>query len=309
MRAPDRDTRDLPPARLGRRRRRENLTRETGAAPRGPRARGASQTASDATRRAMPGAVEPAEADAAAAAAAVTVGRRRPTTASERRRMYRDLAVSLRCGLRDAAAGFSFLRLRGLRAILRALRSAADDADAGLFRDSQSIRDLKGPTSLSRLAVVAALLPLPSLFFSISRHSLVPMCVCSGPGAVRAQPAQGGGARGARGADGGAGAGHGARRRQAQEPRHRLRGRARAQGARRLLPPLPGLRLRRAPLQCRQGTATASRSSVHLTSAFCFPPFFPKFGVLRLESELFVQQCNAMSDDVLLLCPTACIYR
>lgn len=71
--------------------------------------------------------------------------------------MYRDLALSLRCGLRDAAAGFSFLRLRGLRALLRALRSAAD-ADAGLFRDSQSIRDLQGrPTSRSRLAVVAAL--------------------------------------------------------------------------------------------------------------------------------------------------------
>ncbi|CAN6324799.1 unnamed protein product [Urochloa humidicola] len=71
---------------------------------------------------------------------------RRPATASERRRMYRDLALSLRCGLRDAAAGFSFLRLRGLRALLRALRSAAAAADAdglGLFRDSQAIRDLQ----------------------------------------------------------------------------------------------------------------------------------------------------------------------
>ncbi|CAL4940227.1 unnamed protein product [Urochloa decumbens] len=69
---------------------------------------------------------------------------RRPATASERRRMYRDLALSLRCGLRDAAAGFSFLRLRGLRALLRALRSAAADADGpGLFRDSQAIRDLQ----------------------------------------------------------------------------------------------------------------------------------------------------------------------
>ncbi|WVZ57413.1 hypothetical protein U9M48_007800 [Paspalum notatum var. saurae] len=72
-------------------------------------------------------------------------GRRRPT-AAERRRMYRDLALALRCGLRDAAAGFSFLRLRGLRALLRALSSyAAFDADAGtgLFRDSQAIRDLQ----------------------------------------------------------------------------------------------------------------------------------------------------------------------
>ncbi|GJM91256.1 hypothetical protein PR202_ga07615 [Eleusine coracana subsp. coracana] len=66
----------------------------------------------------------------------------RQPTASERRRMYRDLALSLRRGLRDAAAGFSFLRLRGLRALLRALRSAAD-ADPRLFRDSQAIRDLQ----------------------------------------------------------------------------------------------------------------------------------------------------------------------
>ncbi|KAG2550994.1 uncharacterized protein LOC120651923 [Panicum virgatum] len=73
--------------------------------------------------------------------AEATTGRRRPTTASERRRMYRDLALALRCGLRDAAAGLSFLRLRGLRALLRALR--ATDADLGLFRDSQAIRDLQ----------------------------------------------------------------------------------------------------------------------------------------------------------------------
>jgi hypothetical protein len=112
-----------------------------------------------ATGGAMPGAMEPAEADAAAAAAA---GRR--LTASERRRMYRDLALSLRCGLRDAAAGFSFLRLRGLRALLRALRSTSDaDADAGLFRDSQSIRDLQGshPRRV-HLSSSTRLCPLPS---------------------------------------------------------------------------------------------------------------------------------------------------
>ncbi|KAL6641324.1 hypothetical protein ACP70R_019505 [Stipagrostis hirtigluma subsp. patula] len=76
--------------------------------------------------------------------AAEEAGRRQPT-ASERRRMYRDLALALRCGLRDAAAGFSFLRLRGLRALLRALHSSAADAGAGasLFRDSQSLRDLQ----------------------------------------------------------------------------------------------------------------------------------------------------------------------
>uniref|UniRef100_A0A0D9XLM5 Uncharacterized protein n=1 Tax=Leersia perrieri TaxID=77586 RepID=A0A0D9XLM5_9ORYZ len=70
--------------------------------------------------------------------------RARPPTASERRRMYRDMALSLRCGLRDASAGFSFLRLRGLRALLRSLRSAADaDASTRLFRQSQALRDLQ----------------------------------------------------------------------------------------------------------------------------------------------------------------------
>jgi hypothetical protein len=64
--------------------------------------------------------------------------------------MYRDLAQSLRCGLRDASAGFSFLRLRGLRALLRALRSAAAaDADARLFRHSQALRDLQGERHIS----------------------------------------------------------------------------------------------------------------------------------------------------------------
>ncbi|CAD6211683.1 unnamed protein product [Miscanthus lutarioriparius] len=103
----------------------------------------------------MPGAVESAEADAAAAAAAAAAVRHRRPTAAERRRMYRDLALSLRCGLRDAAAGFSFLRLRGLRALLRALRSVADaGADAGPFRDSQSIRDLQGKVPTSSLIPV-----------------------------------------------------------------------------------------------------------------------------------------------------------
>lgn len=184
---------------------------------------------------------------------------RRPTE-SERRRMYRDLALSLRCGLRDAAAGFSFLRLRGLRALLRALRS--DDADLGLFRDSQAIRDLQGLhdhiTSRTPSFVTGSLpllsLRLDSLAFSFLTKSVMPAtAMCSGPGAVRAQPAQ---ADRRRGGDGGAGAGHGARRRQDQEPRHGLGGRARAQGAPGLLPPLPGLRRRGAPLQCRQGTAS-----------------------------------------------------
>jgi hypothetical protein len=90
----------------------------------------------------------------------------RQPTASERRRMYRDLALSLRCGLRDAAAGFSFLRLRGLRAILRALRSAADADDARLFRDTQAIRDLQGDVFHCRVSfffLIDSVSPLPPL--------------------------------------------------------------------------------------------------------------------------------------------------
>lgn len=64
-----------------------------------------------------------------------------------RRRLYREVTLALRSGLRDAKADFSFLRARGLRSLLGFLRStasAADDARLLLFRHSQSIPDLQG---------------------------------------------------------------------------------------------------------------------------------------------------------------------
>jgi len=64
--------------------------------------------------------------------------------------MYRDLVLSLRCGLRDAAVGFSFLRLRGLRALLRALRSVAD-AGALLHQNRSEDMDLMG--SMGHLSI------------------------------------------------------------------------------------------------------------------------------------------------------------
>ncbi|EAZ16709.1 hypothetical protein OsJ_32185 [Oryza sativa Japonica Group] len=85
----------------------------------------------------MPGA---AAGDEAAAAA----GGRRPK-ASERRRMYRDLAQSLRCGLRRRVRGVLLppppRPPRGSSAPSDPLFPA--DADARLFRHSQALRDLQ----------------------------------------------------------------------------------------------------------------------------------------------------------------------
>ena len=68
--------------------------------------------------------------------------------------MYRDLPLSLRCGLHNAAAGFSFLRLCGLRALLRALRSVADagvGAGALLHQNRSEDMDLMG--SMGHLSI------------------------------------------------------------------------------------------------------------------------------------------------------------
>ncbi|XP_077248516.1 binding protein [Tasmannia lanceolata] len=57
-----------------------------------------------------------------------------------RQRLYREITLALRTGLRDATADFSFLRLRGLRNILKFLRSVAEsDTTIRLFRETQSL--------------------------------------------------------------------------------------------------------------------------------------------------------------------------
>ncbi|MQL72489.1 hypothetical protein Taro_004810 [Colocasia esculenta] len=61
------------------------------------------------------------------------------------RRMHREVTLALRSGLRDAMAEFSFLRIRGLRNLLKTLQSiAGDDAAIGIFRQSQSVPKLQG---------------------------------------------------------------------------------------------------------------------------------------------------------------------
>lgn len=103
-----------------------------------------------------------ADGEESAAAAAAAVGDL--VAALSRRRVYREVTLALRSGLRDAQADFSFLRTRGLRRLLKFLRSsaaaAASDESLRLFRHSQSLPDLQG-------------FSLPRLSFFQSRVSIV----------------------------------------------------------------------------------------------------------------------------------------
>lgn len=63
----------------------------------------------------------------------------------QQQRVYREVTLALRTGLRDARAEFSFLRVRALRSILNFLRSVADsDSTIDLFNQTQSIPELQG---------------------------------------------------------------------------------------------------------------------------------------------------------------------
>ncbi|XP_057456841.1 uncharacterized protein LOC130747817 [Lotus japonicus] len=62
----------------------------------------------------------------------------------QQQRVYREVTLALRTGLRDARAEFSFLRVRALRSILNFLRSVADsDSTIDLFNQTQSIPELQ----------------------------------------------------------------------------------------------------------------------------------------------------------------------
>ncbi|CAI9086971.1 OLC1v1020916C1 [Oldenlandia corymbosa var. corymbosa] len=62
----------------------------------------------------------------------------------DQQRLYREVTLALRTGLREARAEFSFLRVRGLHSILKFLRSVADsDSTISLFCHTQSIPDLQ----------------------------------------------------------------------------------------------------------------------------------------------------------------------
>jgi len=63
----------------------------------------------------------------------------------QQQRVYREVTLALRTGLRDARAEFSFLRVRALRSILKFLRSVAEaESTVDLFNQTQSIPHLQG---------------------------------------------------------------------------------------------------------------------------------------------------------------------
>lgn len=60
-------------------------------------------------------------------------------------RVYREVTLALRTGLRDTRAEFSFVRLRGLERLLKFLRSVAEsDSTIKLFCRTQSVPELQG---------------------------------------------------------------------------------------------------------------------------------------------------------------------
>ncbi|KAI5080829.1 hypothetical protein GOP47_0004012 [Adiantum capillus-veneris] len=60
------------------------------------------------------------------------------------RRLYRELLLALRLGLENAQADFSFLRVKGLKALIKALSSlSASDVLIRLFQDSQTDKTLQ----------------------------------------------------------------------------------------------------------------------------------------------------------------------
>ncbi|KAL8127772.1 hypothetical protein AgCh_014627 [Apium graveolens] len=59
-------------------------------------------------------------------------------------RLYREVTLALKTGLKDARAEFSFLRLRALRTLLNFLRSvASSDSTITMFSHSQSVPELQ----------------------------------------------------------------------------------------------------------------------------------------------------------------------
>ncbi|KAI5648416.1 hypothetical protein M9H77_34421 [Catharanthus roseus] len=62
----------------------------------------------------------------------------------DKQRVYREVTLALRTGLSHAQAEFSFIRVRGLRSILKFLRHVAEsDPTINMFSHTQSISDLQ----------------------------------------------------------------------------------------------------------------------------------------------------------------------
>ncbi|XP_038993562.1 uncharacterized protein LOC120117342 [Hibiscus syriacus] len=86
----------------------------------------------------------PRDPESEAAGAAATSAVEELVNSLKKKRIYREVTLALRTGLRDARAEFSFLRVRGLRFLLKSLRSIAQsDSSIGLFSQTQSIPELQ----------------------------------------------------------------------------------------------------------------------------------------------------------------------
>ncbi|KAJ8435224.1 hypothetical protein Cgig2_028410 [Carnegiea gigantea] len=84
--------------------------------------------------------VESSSSSSSAASAAVE----ELVASLKQRKVYREVRLALRSGLRDARAEFSFLRMRGLRCLLKFLRSVTDShSTTQLFCLTQSLPDLQ----------------------------------------------------------------------------------------------------------------------------------------------------------------------
>lgn len=92
-----------------------------------------------------PSSSSPRDPESEAAAAAATSAVDELVNSLNKQRIYREVTLALRTGLRDVRAEFSFLRVRGLRFLLKSLRSIAQsDSSITLFSQTQSIPDLQG---------------------------------------------------------------------------------------------------------------------------------------------------------------------
>lgn len=83
-------------------------------------------------------------------------------------RLYREVSLSLRTGLRDAKAEFAFMRIKGLKSLTRFLTSAVkSEKIVELFLDAQKYRELQGTPSMPTFKYICVKMCLRRvLFFS-----------------------------------------------------------------------------------------------------------------------------------------------
>ncbi|XWS50311.1 hypothetical protein CRYUN_Cryun12cG0077200 [Craigia yunnanensis] len=98
----------------------------------------------DSNESPSPSSSSPRDSESEAASAAATSAVGELVNSLNKQRIYREVTLALRTGLRDACSEVSFLRVRGLHFLLKSLRSIAQsDFSIILFSHTQSILDLQ----------------------------------------------------------------------------------------------------------------------------------------------------------------------